>query len=75
MATYIDLVNVEEFWDKKDDFNKERWPVSFYCKNCEKIVETERPDPKGYTFVCNECSSEDIVIWTQEGLKQNYRLK
>lgn len=75
MTTYVDLVNVEEFWDKKESFSKDRWPVSFYCKKCEKIVETSRPNPKGYTFVCAECEWTEIVIWTEEWLKQNYKLK
>jgi len=75
MKTYNDLINVEEFWWKKDDFKPERWWVSFYCKDCEKIVETNRLSPSGYNFECLECKWNNVVIWTYEWLKTNYKLK
>jgi Zn finger protein HypA/HybF involved in hydrogenase expression len=71
--TYHDLVNVDDF-EKKEYFNQERWDVAFYCKDCKKIVETERPNPDGYTFLCKKCDGKNIVIGTQEWLKTNYRL-
>jgi Zn finger protein HypA/HybF involved in hydrogenase expression len=74
MSTFSDLVNIEEF-DKRDYFSQERWEVSFYCKDCKKIVETNRPDPNWYKFICNICSWTNIAIWTQEGLKSNYKIK
>ncbi len=74
MSTFSDLVNIEEF-DKRDYFSQERWEVSFYCKDCKKIVETTRPDPNWYKFVCNTCSGKNIVIWTYEWLKSNYKIK
>ncbi len=74
MSTYWDLVNIEEF-DKKDYFKEERWSVSFYCKDCKKLVETDRPNKKWYTFICKECKWENIAIWTEEWLKTNYRIK
>lgn len=75
MKTYNELVNVEEFWWKKEWFKEDRWDVSFYCKDCEKIVETERLDPKGYVFKCAVCSGQNIALWTLEWLKTNYKLK
>lgn len=72
--SYSDLINVDEF-EKKEYFSQERWEVSFYCKDCKKLVETNRPNPNGYTFICKVCEWENIVIWTQEWLKTNYRLK
>jgi len=74
MATYWELINVEELWDKKNEFNLERWNVSFYCKDCEEMVEATRPNPRGYTFVCPKCKWKNISIWTHEGIKENYRL-
>lgn len=72
--SYSDLINVDDF-EKKEYFSQERWEISFYCKDCKKLVETDRPDPNGYKFICKNCECENIVIWTQEWLKSNYRLK
>ena len=75
MSNYNDLVNVEELGNKKTEFKAERGDVSFYCKDCKKIVEVNRPNPTGYTFVCKECSSKNIAIGTTEGIKDTYRIK
>lgn len=75
MKTYNELVNVEDFGWKKEWFVEDRWDVSFYCKECEEIVDTERPNPQGYVFNCKKCGSENIAIWTLEWLKSNYKLK
>ncbi|QFR38721.1 hypothetical protein A9Q91_00615 [Candidatus Gracilibacteria bacterium 28_42_T64] len=72
--SYHDLINIEEF-EKRDTFNSERGGVSFYCKDCKKIVETDRKNPKGYTFLCTICKGKNIVIGTHEGLRSNYKIK
>ncbi|MCP4523546.1 MAG: hypothetical protein GY828_04980 [Candidatus Gracilibacteria bacterium] len=72
--SYSDLINVDEF-EKKENFNYERGDVSFYCKDCKKIVETDRPNKDGYVFICKKCDGKNIVIGTKEGLKSNYKLK
>ncbi len=74
MGNFSDLVNIEEF-DKRDYFSQERWEVSFYCKDCKKIVETERENPEWYVFICNNCKNKNIAIGTLEGLKSNYKIK
>ncbi|PZM85590.1 hypothetical protein DLH72_01965 [Candidatus Gracilibacteria bacterium] len=74
MSTFGDLVNIEEF-EKREQFEKERGKVSFYCKDCKKIVETERPNENGYVFICKICSGKNIAIGTLEGLKSNYKIK
>ncbi|ATU05741.1 hypothetical protein BKN14_04890 [Candidatus Gracilibacteria bacterium HOT-871] len=73
MSTYGDLVNIEEF-DKKEYFKEDRGEVSFYCKDCKTLVETERPNPNGYIFICKKCKGKNIAIGTKEGLKSNYKL-
>ncbi len=73
MSLFWDLVNIEEF-DKRDYFPEERWEVAFYCKDCKKIVETDRPDKNGYVFICKNCEGKNIAIWTEAGLKSNYKL-
>jgi hypothetical protein len=74
MSIISDLVNIEEF-EKKDNFVNDRWEVSFYCKDCKKLVETSRPKPNGYVFVCKICKWKNIAIWTREWLKTNYKIK
>ncbi len=73
--SYNDLVNIDEFWQKKEEFKEERWDVAFYCKDCRKIVQTDRPNPNGYKFICKECGWLNIAIWTLEWLKSNYKIK
>lgn len=74
MSNFWDLINIEEF-DKRDNFSEDRWEVSFYCKDCKKLVETERPDINWYKFICTLCQWERIVLWTREWLKSNYKIK
>lgn len=74
MSIISDLVNIEEF-DKRDNFNPERWDVSFYCKDCRRIVDTQRKEVWSYIFVCKICSWKNISIWTLEWLKANYKIK
>ncbi len=75
MSNFWDLVNIEEFWNKREDFKNERWGVAFYCKDCKEIVEITRKNPKSYNFFCNKCNWTNIVIWTEEWLKSNYKIK
>lgn len=75
MANFWDLVNIEEFWEKRITFEPERWEVSFYCKDCSKIVSTQRKKPQSYKFICEVCGGENIAIGTHEGLKDNYKIK
>jgi len=75
MPNYSDLLNVDDFWEKRITFNNDRWEVAFYCKDCEEIVETERLNPNWYTFKCKKCSGTNIAVWTLAWLKENYRIK
>lgn len=74
MSNFWDLTNIEEF-EKKDNFIEERWDVTFYCKDCQKIVEITRPNPNGYVFICKECKWKNIAIWTLEWIKEKYKIK
>lgn len=75
MSDYSDLVNIEEFWEKRENFNPERGEVAFYCKDCATQVETERPNPRGYKFTCKICKGSNIAVGTESGLKENYDRK
>lgn len=74
MSNFWDLINIEEF-EKRETFTEERWEISFFCKDCRKLVAADRPNSKWYTFVCPECKWEKVVIWTAEWLKVNYKIK
>jgi len=69
MADFWDLVNIEEFGEKRNYFETERWGVSFYCKDCEELVETNREKPKEYIFTCSKFSErnfkKDLQLYTQ----------
>jgi len=75
MKDYLDLLNVDEFWDKKVTFNDERWEVAYYCKDCKEIVEADRLEPKWFIFECKKCNWKNIVLGTLSWLKENYRIK
>lgn len=74
MSNFWDLTNIESM-EKKNIFNQERWEVSFYCRVCQKIVEVDRPNVDWYIFVCKECKWKNIAIWTQEWLKEKYKIR
>lgn len=67
-----DLINVAGYGKEKINFNPDRGDVSFYCHDCKKIVETDRPKPKRMFFTCKECGGKKIAIGTEEGLKDHY---
>ena len=75
MSNFWDLVNIEEFWNYREDFNPERWEVTFYCKDCEKIVETIRDENQVFKFYCKECNWENIAVWTEEWIKSKFKIK
>jgi len=75
MSNFGDLINIDEYWDKREQFNQDRWGIAYYCKDCKKIVEAKNIKWKEYDFSCEECKWEDVVIGTFEGLKSNYKIK
>jgi len=75
MSNFWDLVNIEELWDKRENFNMERWNLTFYCKDCSEIVETEKKDPEWFTFICKKCLWENIAIWTEEWIRTKFKIK
>lgn len=75
MSNFWDLVNIEEFWDKREGFNPERWEVTFYCKDCNEIVEIDRPNPNWFIFICKKCGWKNIAIWTKEWIKSKFKIK
>jgi len=75
MSNFWDLINIDEYWDKREQFNENRGGVSYYCKNCKNIVEIKKNSEKQFDYVCKECDWNEVVIGTLEGLKSNYKIK
>jgi len=75
MPDYKDLLNVDDFWARREEFSSERWDVSFFCKDCNELAEIERPNPKWYVFKCKKCWWKNIAIWTNEWIKSHYKRK
>ncbi len=73
--SYNDLINIDELNKKKEEFIDERWEVSFYCRDCKKIVQTKRVNPNWYRFLCELCWENNISIWTYEWLKSSYKIR
>lgn len=74
MLNYNELLNIDDF-QKKETFKEDRWEVCFYCKDCEEFVDAIKKDEKKYIYICPKCNWQNIVIWTKEWLKENYRIK
>ena len=72
--TYSDLVNVPAFGKKREStFNPERGDVSFWCKDCKKLVDAIRLPPekigkkmREYLYECPHCNGQNIAIGTKE---------
>lgn len=75
MLKYSEFLNIDDFWQKKNHFNLDRWGVAFYCKDCQKIVDAIREKKDSYKFKCPICNGHNIVIWTLSWLKENYKIK
>lgn len=74
MSNFGDLINIDEYWDKREQFNEDRGGLAYYCKDCKKIVEVEKWE-KEFDFTCKDCFWKEVVIGTLEWLKSNYKIK
>jgi len=75
MSNFWDLINIDEYWDKREQFNEDRGWIAYYCKDCKKIVEVVKNEKKQFDFICKECEWKEVVIGTYEWLKSNYKIK
>lgn len=73
-TSYTDLVNVPSFGKKRENnFNPERGDISFYCRECRKVIEPIRLEPqkigkeiKEYLYECPTCHGKRVAIGTLE---------
>ena len=59
-----DLVNVTSYGKEKITFETERGEVTFFCHECNDIVETNRKNPKRMKFTCKTCGS--CLLYTSD---------
>ena len=68
-----DLVNVSTYGKEKITFNPDRGAIVFFCHDCHKFVETDRPDGKKMKFICKTCHGKKISYGTEESLREHYK--
>ena len=49
-------------------------PVIFYCKDCEKIVDTNRCGRK-YVYKCKKCGTKNVAFGTEKSIFSFFRLE
>ena len=52
---------------------KEKSPIIFYCKDCSKIVDTERVGKK-YVYKCKICGTKNVAFGTDKSIKSFFRV-
>ncbi|MBT3864863.1 hypothetical protein HOE67_04240 [Candidatus Peregrinibacteria bacterium] len=48
--------------------------IVFYCKDCEKLVETDRIGKK-YVYKCKKCGTKNVAFGTDKSIKNFFRIK
>lgn len=48
-------------------------PIIFYCKDCGKIVDTERIGKK-YVYKCKVCGTKNVAFGTDKSVKSFFRV-
>ena len=49
-------------------------PIIFYCKDCEKIVDTQKVGRK-YVYKCGACGTKNVAFGTEKSVKSFFRVK
>jgi len=73
-TSYSDLTNVPAFGKKRENiFNPERGEVAFYCRDCRKVIDPIKLEPKKvgkkmreYLYECPLCHGTHVAIGTAE---------
>lgn len=48
--------------------------VVFFCKDCEKLVDT-KPVGRKYVYRCAACGTKNVAFGTEEAVRNFYRVK
>jgi len=49
-------------------------PIVFYCKDCEKLVDTDRCGRK-YVYKCKKCGTKNVAFGTQKSINGFFRIE
>lgn len=49
-------------------------PVVFFCKDCEKIVDS-RPIGRKFVYKCAKCGTNNVAFGTEKAIRGFYRVK
>ena len=63
--------------DTKNEGKQEdqvKGPIIFYCKDCEKIVDTDKVGRK-YVYKCKKCGTKNVAFGTSKSIKSFFRVK
>lgn len=66
--------------EPKEDFGQlygkpeDRGDITFYCKDCNKIVPAEKIGIK-YSYKCKECSSKNVAFGTESSIKKFFHIQ
>lgn len=71
LSSEIDFANLVLV--KKDE-SPEESNVSFYCKDCKKLVKVKKHEKK-LRFHCLECKGEKVAFGTEKSLISHYNIK
>ena len=49
-------------------------PIVFYCKDCNKIVDTNKVGRK-YVYKCKECGTKNVAFGTEKSITSFFHIK
>jgi hypothetical protein len=59
--------------DNMIDTKAKAGPIIFYCKDCEKVVDTEQFGRK-YVYKCKKCGTKNVAFGTEKSIFSFFRL-
>jgi len=60
--------------NKRQDLSDEDFKIVFYCKDCEKIVDTEKVGGR-YVYKCKKCGTKNVAFGTKRSIYNFFRLE
>lgn len=48
-------------------------PIIFYCKDCGKVVDTEKVGKK-YVYKCKVCGTKNVAFGTEKSIRSFFRI-
>ena len=61
--------------ENEDDYSGRRGAITYYCRDCHKLITPKKHKKKAYRFVCSECEGENVAWGTEASINAHFRLK